>query len=102
MKKEDFIKFIKEIGKHSVTVIIVVSAFFIGVLFERWKSSSDLPEKESQKIVERRDVSLAIDENDNLLMIDNGTGDYIIYKDSIGNAIFKLYAKNIWAQHKIE
>ena len=49
--------------------------------------------------VQKEDVNIAIDETNNLLIIDNESGDYIIYQDSIGHAIFKLYARSIWTQH---
>jgi hypothetical protein len=48
--------------------------------------------------VKRDEVRLAVDENNNLLVIKKRDGSYTAYQDSIGYTIFNLYAKNIWGQ----
>jgi hypothetical protein len=48
--------------------------------------------------VKRNEVKLAIDENNNLLVIKRKDGSYTAYEDSVGYTIFNLYAKNIWGQ----
>ena len=48
--------------------------------------------------IKREEVSLAIDERNNLLIIKKSDGTYTTYQDSIGYMIFNLYAKNIWGQ----
>lgn len=95
MKLERIKLFFTELGKYSIITIMVIASFFIGNFYESFKN------KKSDKVskIERHDVNIAIDENNHLIIIDKKTGDYIIYKDSIGNSIFKLYAKNIWNQH---
>lgn len=47
--------------------------------------------------VNRGQVNLALDEHNRLIVIDKKTGDYTVYQDSIGVAIFKLYARNIFS-----
>jgi hypothetical protein len=47
----------------------------------------------------KQNVSLAIDENNHLIVINNQTGDYTIYSDSVGKTIIKLYAKNVWGEN---
>ena len=97
--KENVLKTLKNIGKYVVTALIVISSFFIGTFFEEWHNLKDQETIEKNKVVERADVSLAVDENNNLIVIDNYTGDYVVYTDSIGISIFDLYAKNLWALH---
>jgi hypothetical protein len=48
--------------------------------------------------VKKEEVKLAIDENNNLLIIRKKDGSYTVYQDSVGYMIFGLYAKNIWGQ----
>ena len=42
---------------------------------------------------------MAIDENNNLMIIDVKSGDYTVYQDSVGKMIFKLYAKTVWIEN---
>ena len=92
---------IKSIFKHtliySIIVFAVISSFFVGIYY------NEVTKKEKKyevtKII-KDEVSLAIDENSNLIIIENKTGDYTIYEDSVGVSIFRLYAKNVWGQHK--
>jgi hypothetical protein len=51
------------------------------------------------KKIDRQDVTLAVDEYNNLMVIDKKTGDYTIYSDSVARTIFNIYAKNIAKQH---
>jgi hypothetical protein len=99
MKLEKIKKLFTELGKYSIITIVVIAAFFLGKFYESFKNSSNNEDKVVITKIERSDVNIAIDENNHLIVIDKKTGDYVIYQDSIGNSIFKLYAKNIWAQH---
>ena len=51
------------------------------------------------KEVKKNSINLAVDENNNLIMIDKSTGNYTVYQDSVGQSIFNLYAKNLFTQH---
>lgn len=95
-KSNKFKLFFKELGKYSVLTIVILASFFLGKFYENFQVSGDV---EKVTRVERNDINIAIDENNNLIIIYRETGDYTIYQDSIGNSIFKLYAKSIWAQH---
>jgi hypothetical protein len=62
--------------------------------------SQTMAKKESEKKVTTKiknsQINLAVDQNNNLIVIDKKTGDYIIYEDTVGTTIFSLYAKNLW------
>lgn len=95
MKKINFEKIFKKSAIYLIYTGVVLSSFFLGTIYK------DLTAVEPQEIerfltIYREDVSIALDEADNLIIIDKESGDYTIYQDSIGNSIFKLYAKNIW------
>lgn len=98
MKLERIKRFFAELGKYSIITVVVIAAFFLGKFYESFQNRNDI-EKVVMTKIERGDVNIAIDENNHLVIIDKKSGDYVIYQDSIGNSIFKLYAKNIWAQH---
>ena len=83
---------------YVVILLSVVSAFFVGIYYNKL-----IMKREDAKFkvthVLKQNVNLAIDENNHLIVINNQTGDYTIYSDSIGKTIFKLYAKNVWGEN---
>lgn len=98
MKKENIKKAMIVTGKYLVTALIIVSTFFLGSFYEKWHKQNEIANETKEVKVKRDDVSLAIDEYNNLIIFNNNSGDYVIYGDSIGLDIFQLYAKNIWAE----
>jgi hypothetical protein len=75
-----------------------VASFFVGIYYNKSTTKKEKPTYQVTKVL-RSNVNLAIDESNNLIVIDNKTGNYTVYQDSIGITIFKLYAKNVWGQH---
>lgn len=88
---------LKHITIYTVIISACIASFFLGFYYE--KNYSDDNKDRVVKTITKKEVNLAIDFSNNLIIIDNKTGDYTIYEDSIGNTIFTLYAKNIWGQH---
>ncbi len=91
-------KAVKNAMIYSVIIVATVAAFFIGVYYNKTVTEKKGVKYEVTKVL-KQDVNLAIDENNHLIVIQNKTGNYTIYQDSIGITIFKLYAKNVWGQH---
>lgn len=98
MKIEKLKSFFTELGKYSVITVVIIASFFLGKYYDAFQTEK-VVEKVVITKVDKSSVNIAIDESNNLMVINKKTGDYVIYQDSIGNSIFKLYAKNIWAQH---
>ena len=103
--KEKFktaLEFVKKLFKsmmiYSVIIVATVASFFVGIYYNKTVSEKKGHNYEVTKVL-KQDVNLAIDENNHLIVIQNKTGNYTIYQDSIGVTIFKLYAKNMWGQH---
>lgn len=86
--------------KYLVIGCSIFAAFLLGRLFEDSKKEAIVEIKTKVEKVSRDSVNIAIDESSNLIIIDNKTGDYVIYQDSIGHTIFKMYATNLWKQEK--
>ena len=84
--KPIFIKFLSLI----LILVSMAVSFFIGTQYDKINVKKNIIK------IRKDQVNIAIDENNHLIIIDNKTGDYIIYQDSIGQTIFKLYSKNIW------
>lgn len=86
--------------KYTVIGCAIFASFSLGRLFEDSKKEKIVEIKTKSESVSRDSVNIAIDESSNLIIIDNKTGDYVIYQDSIGYTIFKMYATNLWKQEK--
>ena len=41
------------------------------------------------------EISIAVNESNELIMIERASGDYIVYSDTIGQTIFGMYANRI-------
>jgi len=79
-------------------IILGMSVFFtLGYYYKDIKSYS---KKNEPVYIKRSEVTIAIDENSNFMIITKNDGTYTMMEDSIGRAFFDIYAKNIWSQHQ--
>lgn len=79
---------------YFIIVTAMVACFTIGYYFNTLKSYTN----HKPEVIKRSEVTIAIDENSNFMIIAKEDGSYTILEDSVGRAIFDIYAKNIWAQ----
>ena len=94
--KEKIGQVMKQLSFYTVITISLIVGFSIGYYYDLVKQSR---KKEPKFVsVRKSDIKLAIDENNNLLIIRESDGSYTVYQDSVGYTIFGLYAKNIWGQ----
>lgn len=82
---------------YGIIIISVIASFIVGYTYH--KLNHKVPDEKNMVKVKKSDVTIAIDEHHRLIVINNETGDYTIYQDSIGKSIFKIYAANVWGQH---
>ena len=79
-------------------IILGMSVFFtLGYYYKDIKTYS---QRTKPVYIKRSEVTIAIDENSNFMIIAKNDGTYTLMEDSIGRAIFDIYAKNIWSQHQ--
>ena len=79
-------------------IILGMSVFFtLGYYYKDLKSYAN---RSKPEYIKRSEVTIAIDENSNFMIIAKNDGTYTMMDDSIGRAIFDIYAKNIWSQHQ--
>ena len=95
---EKFKNFVKHFLFYFVFILSLTAGFAIGYNYNTIKSCTV---KTKPDIVLRNEVTIAIDESNNILIINKKTGSYTTYQDSIGGIIFNFYAKNIWGEHNI-
>lgn len=89
---------LRQITIYGIIGVTCVGSFFIGRFYDKL-TKKETPLKVNVSTIKKQDVNLAIDQGNNLIIIDNSTGNYTIYQDSVGRTIFSLYAKNVWGQH---
>lgn len=89
---------VKNVMMYVIITVSVVASFIVGFTYHKLTYKTTIPKKEIVR-VKKDDVTIAIDEDHYLIMINNKSGDYTVYDDSVGNTIFKLYAANVWGQH---
>lgn len=94
-------KVIDTIMHYGLIVVALVAGYFIGNYSHKLTPT---PPKQNPytKIYSLNDISIAVNESNDLLMIEKKTGEYIIYSDSVGNCIFKMYANKIYHQTNTE
>jgi hypothetical protein len=81
----------KKIINYAFLLIVLSSGFYIGRMYEIYFTEDD-----SSKSKDLKDISVAIDENNRIFIIDKETEEYQVYSDSIGITIFKMYANRIY------
>ena len=77
----------------NVTIVAttLVAGFGMGYYFQELKRQ---PKAVNETIL-NKEVRIAIDSEDKLILMDRKTGGYTIYSDSVGKIIFKMYASKI-------
>ena len=94
--KEKIKQVMKQLSFYTVITVSLIVGFSIGYYYDFVKRSYQKEPKFAS--VKKSEIKLAIDENNNLLIIRQNDGSYTVYQDSVGYTIFGLYAKNIWGQ----
>jgi hypothetical protein len=94
--KEKLKKILKQVSIYLIISVSFIAGISIGYYYQYIKSS--YTKQPTMVSLKKNDVKLAIDENNNLLIVKKSDGTYVIYEDSVGYLIFNLYAKNIWGQ----
>jgi len=77
----------------NVTIVAstLIAGFGLGYYFQELK----MKPKAVNETILNKEVRIAVDSESKLIIMDRKTGQYIIYSDSVGNAIFKMYASKI-------
>ncbi len=90
-------KTLKAVAHYLLITVVMVACFTIGYYFNRIKEYTQVNKPE---FIKRSEVTVAVDENSNFLIISKTDGTYIMLEDSVGRAIFDMYARSIWTQHQ--
>lgn len=85
---------LKKIGSYTIILLALSSGFFLGRV-----SHEILPKVETKPTVKQAsDISIAINESNQMMVIDKKTGKYDMFADSVGITIFRMYAGKIYQE----
>jgi len=87
-------------GRVFLLGMYLVASFFLGVLAVRIDEHFRQPTETNpfKNVKYPQTVSVAINESNDMLLMDKTTGEYQIYSDSVGLAIFKLYVNKMYVK----
>lgn len=88
--------FVLRMGKLIVITLAMVFGFFTSELRHKYKPMIN----EANNVRMLNETSIAINERNELMIIDRSTGMYEVYESKIGNTIFSLYANQMYSQKK--
>jgi hypothetical protein len=86
--------------KPAMNVIIIAAVgtamFRLGIAYQTNKSKENTKiENPYAHAYSPEEISIAVNESNELIMIERATGKYIVYSDEIGQTIFGMYANRI-------
>lgn len=85
-------------AKKAFTYAIIVGALVIGFLIGKRFPYNNHPVQDNpySHAYNADEISIAVNESNELLMLERKSGKYIIYSDKIGMTIFKMYTNRIY------
>jgi hypothetical protein len=85
--------------KPAMNLIIVAAVgtvmFRLGIAYQNNKNKETKVENPYAHAYSPEEISIAVNESNELIMIERATGKYIVYSDQIGQTIFGMYANRI-------
>jgi len=78
-----------------MNIIIVASTLIAGFGLGYYFQELKVKPKSVNETILNKEIRIAVDSEDKLILMDRKTGQYVIYSDSVGKTIFKLYAGKI-------
>ena len=96
INKEQIVKAIKPALNVVILVSVATASFKVGGMYESSKKEEDIKvENPYSHAFSPEEISIAVNESNELIMIERSTGKYIVYSDQIGQTIFGMYANRI-------
>jgi hypothetical protein len=90
---QNFVSFMRKVVNYVFLLLVLAAGFFVGKTYVELKPG----EKNHLSVQSVDQVSIAVDESNQILIINRETGEYQIFSDSVGITIFKMYANWIYS-----
>ena len=92
---EEFKEKFKAVFARFMNITIVASTLIAGFGLGYYFNELKMKPKAVNETILNKEVRIAIDSESKLIVMDRKTGQYVIYSDSVGKAIFNMYATKI-------
>jgi hypothetical protein len=93
--KENLLKTLKPALNVVILVAVSTASFKLGSIYQSAKPKDVKVENPYSHAFSPEEISIAVNESNELIMIERATGKYIVYSDQIGQTIFGMYANRI-------
>jgi hypothetical protein len=95
INKETLLKALKPALNVVIVVSVATASFKLGSMYQASQKEDTKTENPYSHAFSPEEISIAVNESNELIMIERATGDYIVYSDQIGQTIFGMYANRI-------
>jgi hypothetical protein len=96
VSKEQFVTTMKRVINYVILVGALVLGFFIGRYTQNYPPKEVVEVNPYSKAFAPSEISIAVNDANELMMIERNTGKYVVYSDSVGMTIFKMYTNRIY------
>ena len=99
ISKEQFVAGVKKSLSYAIVIGALVIGFQIGRKVDSYQPK-EVDMNPYSKAFSPQEISIAVNEGNELILIERKTGKYIVYSDQIGMTIFKMYTNRIYQDAK--
>lgn len=93
--KEQITKSLKPVANVIIVAAIATTSFKLGGIYQSSQKEEVKATNPYAHAFSPEEISIAVNESNELIMIERKTGKYIVYSDRIGQTIFGMYANRI-------
>jgi hypothetical protein len=96
IEREKIMNLLKPAMNAIILIAVGTAMFRLGIAYQNDKSKEQTKvENPYAHAYSPEEISIAVNESNELIMIERETGEYIVYSDQIGQTIFGMYANRI-------
>ena len=101
LNKENVAPTFNKVMQYAIIVAALTVGFFVGKYTHKIEVTNNMSkntykDNPYRSMRSTKDISIAVDEHNELLLINKQTGKYQVYSDSVGMCIFKMYSYRIY------
>ena len=101
LNKENVIPTLNKVMQYAIIAVALIVGYFVGKYTHKIEVNNNMSkniyrDNPYRNIHSTKEISIAIDEHNELLLINKKTGKYQVYSDSVGMCIFKMYSYRIY------
>jgi hypothetical protein len=100
VSKEQFVTTAKRVLSYATIIGALVLGFSVGRYTQNFPPKKEVVSNPYAKAFASDEISIAVNEANELMLVERKTGKYIVYSDEIGMTIFRMYTNRIYQNAK--